>query len=541
MTTPPVWRRLPVPTSGDLPNLLVSTTFTATSYTIFVTDLTNIWSESLDRRAIYKRSLNESTSIDPTDSDSNMRAFLSKIRSVFDPSHRDHDKASMLISTRSNKEAGEQGLTLSITCELDNMQPLEWPVYMQKCPQSELTTELVVPLAQANSLGRRRVQSLTETIKQKDAVIMKLLDKLDATGTRLENVFAVLSAKQKPTRKMAEEKVKGLAPFSSEDWKAQLDDDPEDVLSAIESVFGGEGLEYSRKADVDTATPLDDWWAKPEALCIPIVGPKSRSRSCQPAMSPPESEREGYDHSEPANKGIAGEDQDDDFQVQSTPPHLMPTRKRSVPPPSARGDDDSTEDDDESHIPDSVPVPLEAPVILPNHLGTIGKKGKPATETRSSGLKDPVLAAPGSDTETASEDESAVSVVEVSPPPKPAASKFKGGLGRIGGGRASRSKTPESPKKGALGRIGDDRQPSRSPEPPKKTGLGRIGRGTRPSQTPEPKTEDAETRGRPTAGEKPSTKPRETSQERADRKRDELQQEIQKKATSGPARKKRKF
>ncbi|KXH57668.1 hypothetical protein CNYM01_07392 [Colletotrichum nymphaeae SA-01] len=540
MTTPPVWRRLPVPTSADLPKLLVSTTFTATSYTLFVTDLANIWSESLDRRAIYKRSLNESTSIDPTDSDSNMRAFLSKIQSVFDPSHRDHDKASMSISTRSNKEAGEQGLTLSITCELDNMQPLEWPVYLQKCPQAELTTELVIPLAQAESVSRRRVESLTETIKQKDAVIMKLLDKLEATGTRLENVFAVLSAKQKPTRKMAEEKVKGLAPFSLEDWKAQSDHGPEDVLGAIESVFGGDGLEYSRKADVDTATPLDDWWAKPEALCIPIVGPKSRSRSSQPAMPPPESEREGYGHSEPANKGIAGEDQDDDFQVQSTPPHLMPTRKRSVPPPSAR-DDNSTEDEDESHIPDSVPVPPDEPIIQSNRLGTIGKKGQPSTATRSSGLKAPVPAAPGSDTETASEDESAVSVVEVSPPPKPAASKIKGGLGRIGGGRASRSKTPESPKKGALGRIGGDRQPTKSPEPSKKTGLGRIGRGTRPSKTPEPKTEDAETRGRPTADEEPSAKPRETSQERADRKRDELQQEIQKKATSGPARKKRKF
>ncbi|KAK1623284.1 XRCC4-like factor-domain-containing protein [Colletotrichum phormii] len=529
MTTPPVWRRLPMPTSADLPNLLVSTTFTTTSYTIFVTDLANIWSESLDRRAIYKRSLNESTSIDPTDSDSNMRAFLSKIRSVFDPSRRDHDKASMSISTRSNKEAGERGLTMSITCELDNMQPLEWPVYLQKCPQSELTTELVVPLAQANSVGRRQVESLAETIKQKDAVIMKLLDKLEATGTRLENVFAVLSAKQKPTRKMAEEKVKGLAPFSFDDWKAQSDDGPDDgpddVLGVIESVFGGDGLEYSRKADVVTATPLDEWWAKPEA---------------QPATSLPESEREGHGHSEPANKGIAGEDQDDDFQVQSTPPHLMPNRKRSVPPYSTH-DDDSTEDEDESHIPDSVPVPLEEPTIQSNRLGTIGKKDHPKPVTRSSVPEDPVPAAPGSDTETASDDESAVSVVEASPPLKPAASKIKGSLGRIGGGSTSRSKTPESPKKGALSRIGGERQRSKSPEPPKKTGMGRIGRDTRPSKTPEPKAEDAETRGRSKEDTEPLAKLRETSQERADRKRDELQKEIQKKATTGPARKKRKF
>jgi hypothetical protein len=36
-------------------------------------------------------------------------------------------------------------------------------------------------------------------------------------------------------------------------------------------------------------------------------------------------------------------------------------------------------------------------------------------------------------------------------------------------------------------------------------------------------------------------RPRETSQERADRKREELQRELQKRAGAGPAKKKRKF
>ncbi|OHF01580.1 hypothetical protein CORC01_03070 [Colletotrichum orchidophilum] len=540
MTTPPVWRRLPVPPSTDLPNLLVSTTFLNTSYTIYVTDLANIWSESLDRRAIYKRSLNESTSIDPTDSDSNMRAFLSKIRSVFDPSHRDHDKASMSMSTRPNKEAGERGLTLSIICELENMKPLEWPVYLQKCPQSELTTELVVPLAQANSVGRRRVEFLAETIKQKDAIIMKLLDKLEATGTRLENVFAALSAKQKPTREMAEEKVKGLAPFSLEDWKGQSDNAPEDVLSLIESVFGGDGLEYNRKVVMNATTPLDDWWSKSEALCIPIVGPRASSRSKQPATSLSESEQKGHRHSEPANNEAVGEDQDDDFQVQSTPPHLISNRKRSGQPPPAY-DDESTEDEDVSHIPDSVPVLPEEPKVHTNRLGTIGRKREPTPTAEALPPKNLGPDGSGLDTETASEDDSAASLAKVSPPPKPATRTTRGSVGRISGGSSSCSNTPDSPKKGTLGRIGGERQRSKSPERPKKTGLGRIGGGTRPSKTPEPMVADAETRGRSRAHKELSMEPRETSQERADRKRDELQKELQKKATSGPARKKRKF
>ena len=49
-------------------------------------------------------------------------------------------------------------------------------------------------------------------------------------------------------------------------------------------------------------------------------------------------------------------------------------------------------------------------------------------------------------------------------------------------------------------------------------------------------------RGRSCEATQPTREaPRETSQERADRKRDELKRELEKKAAAGPAKKKRKF
>ncbi|KAK1971079.1 XLF-domain-containing protein [Colletotrichum sublineola] len=543
MTTPPVWRQLPVSSSTGLPNLLVSTSFSTTSYTIHITDLANIWVESLDRKAIYKRSLNESTSIDPTDSDSNMRAFLSKIRSAFDPSHQDHHEASLSLSTTPNKEAGAEGLTLSIICNLENTKPLEWPMYLQKCPQSELASELIVPLAQAYTTGRRQVDSLKDIVRQKDALITKLLDKLEATGTRLENVFNVLSAKQKPTRKMAEDKVKGLAPFRPENWMSQLDEHQEDLSSVFQYVFGAGGLEYRRNPDVHKTASLDDWWTKLQPSCIPIVGPTSISRLDQPGMSASDSGQLVTKGSEAKDAEVMAEDDDDDFQVQSTPPHLMSTRKRSANPPPAEDADDTTMDGNTPSIPDSVPVPPLENNARPSRLGTVGKRHQPMPTRTSSPPR--VLGPEGSETETESDEDATASLGEVSSPPQHAGTQSgtkdpKRDLG-LTGDEARGSKAPDFPRKGALGRIGGNSALSKSPEPPKAIGLGRIGGGARPVKTPEPTVTAAEERGRSRLDTKLHEKPRETSQERADKKREELQKDLQRKAAAGPARKKRKF
>ncbi|KAJ0343468.1 hypothetical protein COL26b_011536 [Colletotrichum chrysophilum] len=537
MATPPVWR--PLPPAAGLPNLLVSTAFSTAEYTVHVTDLANIWVESLDRRGILMRSLANSTTIDPTESTRNMRAFLSKIRSVFDPTHPDHDKATLNLSTAPQKDAGEGGLTMHISCELDNMKPLVWPMYLQKCPQSTLATELTIPLTQANSAKTRQIDSLLTIMKQKDTVIMKLLDKLEATGTRLENVFTVLSAKQKPTRKMAEEKVKGLAPFSHDDWKAQLGGDDADIANLIRHVFGSNGLEYQHQ-DASLDLSLDDWWTTNESSTFPIVGPNSSQRQQRNSPEPDESRR---DDKETGRDPV----DDDDFQVQSTPPHLMSNRNRSVRATNVANDDDSTEDGDTSQIPDSVPVPPQEPKRHPVHLGTIGRKQQP-TPSPPPAPEEPKP--DGSETETESDDDATASVAEPSSPPRqpePEDTKpTKVGLGRIGGVKR-RSNTPEpskdtdSPKKGVLGRIGGSANRSKSPEPLKKPGLGRIGGRAPASKDPETSATEAEDRGRDRTECKPQARTRETSQERANRKRDELQQELQRKAAAGPARKKRKF
>ena len=60
--------------------LLSRSSFQTQSYDIFVTDLTSVWSESLDRRQIIRRALNEDTSIDPSQDSTQLKILLDKIK-----------------------------------------------------------------------------------------------------------------------------------------------------------------------------------------------------------------------------------------------------------------------------------------------------------------------------------------------------------------------------------------------------------------------------------------------------------------------------
>jgi len=260
------------------------------------------------------------------------------------------------------------------------------------------------------------------------------------------------------------------------------------------------------------------------------------------------------------NEATANDDEDD-FQVQATPPHLgTGSAKDTDPassPPTLRSQaviQDSTDDEDDldvpsqrSVVPDS--VPLSPPRQQPRKLGAIGrskpppapaprmptKSKSPAPQAKTNG-KHPIV----DDEETASEDEGDHPPAKSPTPPKPASpapSKAKkGGLGKIGG----RAKEATPPTTG--GAAEENTLPDHKP----KHKLGVIGHkaATPAPDTGESKSLDTgETRGRGREVAKEEEKeqePRETSKERADRKREELKKALEEKAKV-PVRKKRKF
>ncbi|KAK2599928.1 hypothetical protein QQS21_005312 [Conoideocrella luteorostrata] len=532
---PGTWRPLPLAESSGRPVLLVSITVGPSSYVVRVTDMANIWSENLDRKAICMRAWGENTSIDPSDTAENMTKFLSCLTAALDPNQSGHDATSLTLSPADSLEDGEDGVTLKVTCRLPGFDPLKWPILLKKQPPSSIATDLVLPILQAQSDRKQEVESLIRSIGLKDAVLTKLSDKLEAMGTGLEHVFTTLSGRKKVTRAAAEDRVKGLAPFNERRWKNELSEEagPNTVEELVHSVFGGGGLESRFNMPLDTSPQLDKWWHdfKPTSQASQPKHTEASTSKNVPQLAPPQ----------PANC-----EDDDDFQVQSTPPHLKPSTENASPKKRQLAADASAEDEGESVIPDSNPASVlsdrrRQPETKTNssRLGAIGGRKKlvpprsPSPSRKGNSAKQPV-----DDEETASEasdDDATASIPNSSPVPPPkmtAAQQKKGGIGTIGGG--TMKSCPASEEKITETEVSK----------PKETSHRRLGMiGGKASRSVEQKKEDGE-RGRTTsrrANSPVEEKPRETSQDRADRKREELKRELEKKAAAGPAKKKRRF
>ncbi|KAJ3537340.1 hypothetical protein NM208_g6358 [Fusarium decemcellulare] len=502
--------------------------------------MANMWTETLDRKAICIRGWSENTSIDPSDTPDNMAKFLTSLSSALDSTQQGHDQTRLQLIPASQSDAGDDGLTLKITCELPGLQPLEWPMHLKKSPPSAIATDLVLPLIQAHLTRSLEVESLIRMLNQKDTALTKVLDKLEALGTGLEHVFNPLSGKKKISRAAAAEKVPGLALFDRRQWKSDLAYTAEgssNTESLISDVFGGGGLQFEPTMEITESPRLDQWWQV-------FDGASSEARQPREKAIP------SKENTPPPNESGVVDDDDDDFQVQLTPPRLAATRNTTAAGGRLVADDTSTEGDTESSpLGKDLPAPPETrkEARSTRRLGTLGRKKQSTLPRSSSPMQPPQKAQVPhqkiDDSETASEaedDEATASLPDdnpsPSPPPKPAGKK--NGLGHIGGAKSKQpvKETSESTKPETIETTAPVvRHPTKR--------LGVIGMKKVNETGPTAVTGEERGRSRSVAKEEETSKAqqRETSQERADRRREELKRELEKKAAAGPAKKKRKF
>jgi hypothetical protein len=523
------WYPLPVE-AGDVPSLLVSAEFEAQSYTVRITDLANVWTESIDKRALIMRALKEDTSIDPTEGPDQIRKLLDLLRAAFDSSAPEHDDTSMVLSR--GGEPGSDSLALQITVILpQGLRPLKWPLHLKKLPGSAITTELVLPLVHAAQARARERAELMSLLRDKDTVIGKLLDKLEAMGMGgLEHVFTSLSGLRKASRAAAADRIRGLAPFREADFRKRSAEESTDVPSLLGSVFGS-GLSLDRGGvglDDDAAIALNDWWTKLGRGQKIVLA--SRGKSNGGAKSSREDTKAIPSKME--NRIGQGSMDEDEFQVQATPPGVSSRKHGTEDGPVPAGADDTS--DGEDVVEDSMPGPERhsKPAPVPakpsgSRLGAIGKNG--GKIKRPSPVPEPT----GDDgSETASDVDSLPAARSPSPPPPPKeqarAKERGGGLGRIGGKAKAAEVQPEETKNETI-----DTTPRKS--------RGRLGAIGKKAEAETATVEDIERPSRTEVKEE-SQQPRETSLDRANRKRAELQMDLERRAAGGgPAKKKRKF
>lgn len=588
------WRplRLCPQASAQLPVFLVSTAVTSSTFAVHLTDLKHIWSESLDRAAIVSRSREEDTSIVPSDG-AQLRILLEKIRLGLEGA--DGTALALTINPDAARDADRPSLILNVSVDLPgDFAALEWPVRLGAAPQSVMASCFTIPLLQSQHASAQEVRSLTQELKDKDHVILKLLDKLEEQHTELGQIWpqAAGGVGRKVSRRKAEEKVKGVAPFDLDSWRKELSHEAvEDTAELVSQLFAKQISVY---ATGQTPEGEEEWWDGIKGMTVNLNSGKCTTSGGKAWL-------EKQKANSPALKKAETQDGDEDaFQVQSTPPVAPASKPTSSTILDKTEIDDATASDDDgldfpsqaSKIPDSFPrsSPRPSPSLSPSpspkpargKLGTASAK-KPALPPSSSPAPGASPNDDDNDDSTADETspfpEKANRASPLPPPvPVPAVQRArKTPLGKIGANKApapppdppppapgsSADTLPNDndahatpprpkPKRGRLGHIGRHKEQDAGPgaaSPKRKSRAIGTSRESPETQTVVDSVEE-QARARPDSGgvplkmessATPEPRARETSTERADRRREVLRRELEEAKARVPVRKKRRF
>ncbi|OGM42205.1 hypothetical protein ABOM_009358 [Aspergillus bombycis] len=551
------WQRLRLSNLGEIPPLLFKYSSTSKGYELYITDLTNIWSEHLNRQDILRRADENDTTIDPSEDTEQFEVLLQKIEDAL------HSQPGSTLTL--NHSSGDS-LELTTSTQLPApLQPLTWAAHLIKEPQSAATDQLLLPLIKAEADWESHQRSFIDQLHRKDWILAKLFDKIEAVGIDLSTIFPGISGlrtgQKGTTLAQAAKHIKGVAPFDEKAW-----------LEEVSASASASGLAANILAEASTPSgpnrsrglepPPDMWWEKltvSKTTPAPIREESEPKKGCEPPKDVLE-----------ADTDTATETEDDEFERQETPPRLKQPKSGEKKPINPR------QDEDLGKIPLKEPSPPQrqkSSANLSKSLGVIGGKKQTKAPQPSPPAAPSTLAPQILDDQTDSEsDHENVALASTSPmKPKPelsekAQSKLRG-LGVIGGKKKLRQAAPSEPQSPSLIESpSTTHQPLPATSPSIETRTKRVGKlgviGGKSSKTDAtttlmrqaeesndnlsreiakhssepPKSPSAERR-QPKTTEQSE---REECQERADRKREELKRQLEAKSKA-PAKKKRKF
>lgn len=254
---PSAWRILNLPyTDATVPPLLLKYEIGAADYSIWITDLTLMWMESLDRKRIIQRSFSIDTSIDPSEGSDQFRLFLQSLESTLE--QRPGTTLDLV------QDGGDRKLLLQMCTPLPgSLKPLEWFLELALASQSRLTTELVVPMLGQQVIAKLERASLLQQLKEKDQVVTKLVDKMQSDGVDIGRVFPGI-ASSKPgkqnSRQALGKVVKGLDEFDEQQWRDRLtrnEISPKEYPDLISSAFKNGLPDLSDSSQIPK---YNNWW-----------------------------------------------------------------------------------------------------------------------------------------------------------------------------------------------------------------------------------------------------------------------------------------
>ena len=191
----------------------------SSGYSVQLTDFQFLWAESLDRRQLFNRAWDLTSPIDPSEGPSQMQLLMKRIRAGL------HGQADSTLTIDFTDDS-RQYVHMRVLSPLPpGFKPLQWQLELHRCPQNALTISLFHPCFTMINLLNGQVQSLLQTLKEKDLAISKLLDKVQIDPIGLSNnMFG--SSKQRPgssgrSKEHGFGPFPGLIPFDESQWSEQ--------------------------------------------------------------------------------------------------------------------------------------------------------------------------------------------------------------------------------------------------------------------------------------------------------------------------------
>ncbi|KAL5432935.1 hypothetical protein PMIN07_004838 [Paraphaeosphaeria minitans] len=419
-----------------LPQLLIKTQFASSSYTVFLTDLTNIWSEELDFPGIVRRASDVESPIEVSERDASQLDIL--FENVQKSLSHSNDSTSVISSDKLDNVI--LCTTISLPEPLDS---LTWKFHLAKGTAAALKNELILPLLISSHVQHVRISRLISVITAKDRAITRLVDQYESSNLDLvaafPNIGNAKSGKRTVRREQAARHIPGLQTFDPDIWKretAEMVDTDVSTLGLFQEALSECTLRIPsklRSRDDGEA----DWWndletsasvSKRAATTRAESHPKPAPFPSRPTAPDSETEEEGTEDEFETHENFNTRE----LTKKSEPPATLDNapHEDDTTADDAMGVDQEDEEDDEN---------LDAPPKVHSQ----SQRSPPRRKVSSPKISTPKIAPP---------------VRADSPPAKPKAKGFKIG------GRSKKTNSPPvmSAEETSTSQLQNDDLPTRS-------------------------------------------------------------------------------
>ncbi|KAF2010664.1 hypothetical protein BU24DRAFT_427770 [Aaosphaeria arxii CBS 175.79] len=211
------WRVLELDpsTSIGVPQLLIKADFGEHGYILWLTDLSNIWSEDLSVVGIMERAVEVESPIEVGRQDTTQQGILLE--------HLQNSLTNAEGTVCRLTKYNESGVILNTVIDLpEPLDSLKWKFCLRKQSPTMLKNELILPLLLSGHIQYTRVKKLTTIIAEKDKAMSRLLDQYASNHLDLASVFPSVSG-SKGNRRIAKREqvsryIPALRPFVQDEW-----------------------------------------------------------------------------------------------------------------------------------------------------------------------------------------------------------------------------------------------------------------------------------------------------------------------------------